>query len=241
MFAGQPWSRHCSTDGYFLSPQCKQGGTLPLSVSKSGEVRCLKLACRPFLLHLVHPHLPFRMLGDSQFLRLPPWGGECGACLMDYAPAVHKLLEQKVEAIVQSYIRRKEFVAAFLSVFGQAVLEYDTEGFKKLAFLFEQQGFTFITISMSEFSVIPVNSQWEQVDIPLPHTHTCTHTHTCAHTHTRTRTHTVELTDEFPQEAPLLILRSVYHRLQGLPCQCVLNDYPYSPRWNADEKAERTR
>ena len=78
---------------------------------------------------------------------------------MDYTPAVHRLLEQKVETIVQSFIRRKEFVAAFLSVFGQAVLEYDTEGFKKLAFLFEHQGFTFITMSMSEFSVIPMSFQ----------------------------------------------------------------------------------
>jgi len=138
-----------------------------------------------------------RMLGDPQLLRLPKWGGECGACLMDYTPAVHKLLEQKVDAIVQSYIRRKEFVAAFLSVFGQAVLEYDTEGFKKLAFLFEHQGFSFITL--------------------------------------------MELTDEFPQEAPTLMLRSIYYRVQGLPCQCVLNDYPYSPRWNADETAERIR
>lgn len=65
---------------------------------------------------------------------------------MDYVPAIHKLLAEKVEAIVQSYISRKECVAAFLSVYGCSVLEYDTEGFKRLAFLFEHQGFTFITI-----------------------------------------------------------------------------------------------
>jgi len=67
---------------------------------------------------------------------------------------------------------------------------------------------------------------------------------THAHIHTHTHTHTlllVELTDEFPQEAPTLMLRSIYYRVQGLPCQCVLNDYPYSPRWNADETAERIR
>ena len=65
---------------------------------------------------------------------------------MDYVPTVHQLLEEKVEMIVQSYIRRKECIASFLSVFGSSVLEYDTEGFKKLAFLFEQQGFSFVSV-----------------------------------------------------------------------------------------------
>lgn len=87
-----------------------------------------------------------RMLGGTRSLRLPPWGGGNGSHLMDYVPAIHKLLAEKVEAIVQSYISRKECVAAFLSVYGCSVLEYDTEGFKRLAFLFEHQGFTFITI-----------------------------------------------------------------------------------------------
>ena len=51
----------------------------------------------------------------------------------------------------------------------------------------------------------------------------------------------VELTDDFPKEQPSLVLRSVYHRLEGYPCQSVVADYPYSPRWNAEEKAERIR
>ena len=51
----------------------------------------------------------------------------------------------------------------------------------------------------------------------------------------------VELTDEFPREQPNLVLRSIYHRLEGYPCQSVVMDYPYSPRWNAEEKAERIR
>lgn len=138
-----------------------------------------------------------RMLGGTRSLRLPPWGGGNGSHLMDYVPAIHKLLAEKVEAIVQSYISRKECVAAFLSVYGCSVLEYDTEGFKRLAFLFEHQGFTFITI--------------------------------------------LELSDEFPQEQPILTLLSIYHRLQGKPCQSVVNDYPYSPRWDSNQMAERLR
>ena len=63
---------------------------------------------------------------------------------MDYVPLIHKLLTDKVDSIVQSYVRRKEYIAALLSMMGRSVLEYDTEGFKKVAFLFEQQGFSFV-------------------------------------------------------------------------------------------------
>ena len=63
---------------------------------------------------------------------------------MDYVPRVHQLLDDKVQSLVQSYVQRKEFTAAFLSIFGQAVVEYDTADFKVLAFLFEHSGFTFI-------------------------------------------------------------------------------------------------
>lgn len=65
--------------------------------------------------------------------------------LMDYVPAVHQLLEERVGAIVQSYVQRKEYAAACLSIMGKAVLEYDTEDFKTLSFCFESQGFTFIS------------------------------------------------------------------------------------------------
>ena len=84
------------------------------------------------------------MLGGSGQLRLPSWGGERSSHIVDYLSVVQELLQDKVQAIVQSYIKRKECVAAFLSVFGQSVLEYDTEDFKMIAFLFELQGFSFI-------------------------------------------------------------------------------------------------
>lgn len=86
-----------------------------------------------------------RALGGSKTLRIPAWGGENGSCLIDYVPAVHKMLENKVESITQSYVQRKEYVAAMLSIFGASVLEYNTENFKSIAFLFEYQGFSFIT------------------------------------------------------------------------------------------------
>lgn len=75
---------------------------------------------------------------------------------MDYVPLVHKLLTEKVDTIVQSYVWRKEYMAALLSIIGRAVLEYDAEGFKKVSFLFEQQGFSFVTCC--EFSLQPLRA-----------------------------------------------------------------------------------
>lgn len=86
-----------------------------------------------------------RALGGSKTLRIPAWGGGNGSCLIDYVPVVHKMLEERVDSIVQSYVQRKEYVAAMLSIFGASVLEYNTENFKTIAFLFEYQGFSFIT------------------------------------------------------------------------------------------------
>ena len=51
----------------------------------------------------------------------------------------------------------------------------------------------------------------------------------------------MELSDSFPKDQPVLCLLSVYHTLQGRPCQWLLKDYPYSPRWEVDEKVERLR
>ena len=59
-------------------------------------------------------------------------------------PAVHQLLRERLEVIVQSYVQRKEYTAACLSIMGKAVLEYDTEEFKMMGFFFEVQGFSFI-------------------------------------------------------------------------------------------------
>ena len=83
-----------------------------------------------------------RMFGGSHALKLPPL--TLNTPLVDYIPRVHKLLKDKVQSIIQSYVQRKEYTAAFLNVFGQSVLEYDTGDFKKLAFLFEYLGFSFI-------------------------------------------------------------------------------------------------
>ncbi|XP_019856252.1 PREDICTED: BRCA1-A complex subunit BRE-like [Amphimedon queenslandica] len=85
-----------------------------------------------------------RILGSAANIKLPSWNSE-DSYLMDYVPNVHKILQEKVEGIVQNFVRRKEYIAALLGLMGQSVLEYDTESYMKIAFLFESnQGFCFI-------------------------------------------------------------------------------------------------
>ncbi|KAL4238039.1 hypothetical protein ACF0H5_002750 [Mactra antiquata] len=83
-----------------------------------------------------------RALGGSSNLRIP--GFPTGSCLSEYVPDVTRLLKNKVDQICQGYEKRKEFVAAFLSMFGRSVLEYDAESFKKVSFLFEWNDFFFV-------------------------------------------------------------------------------------------------
>ena len=54
----------------------------------------------------------------------------------------------------------------------------------------------------------------------------------------------VKMTDLYPTAAPNLIMCSIYHRTRSnpaTPCQCEVQNYPYSPRWSVDEKIERLR
>ena len=85
---------------------------------------------------------PCRMLGGLEVF-LPPWGGD-KVYVLDYVKSVHQLLQDHIGEVSQSYVRRKEYTAACLSIMGAAVLEYDTEHFKTIAFLFENHGFSFI-------------------------------------------------------------------------------------------------
>lgn len=51
----------------------------------------------------------------------------------------------------------------------------------------------------------------------------------------------VELDKNFPQEAPLFYLQSIYHEKNSQPYEKLEAGYPYSPRWSGDEMAERAR
>lgn len=118
-----------------------------------------------------------------------------------------------MESIVQNFVRRKEYFAAILNLLGQAVLEYDTEGFKKIAFLFENQGFCFIAQCKH-------NKLLFQCYMLL-----------CL----------VSLSELFPSETPIVCLHSVYHKYRGRPMEYILTDMPYSTHWDAEEKAMRMK
>ena len=51
----------------------------------------------------------------------------------------------------------------------------------------------------------------------------------------------VELPLYFPSEHPRFTFQSVYHEVKGQPYSEVVTNFPYSPRWNADEMASRAK
>ncbi|GAB6020477.1 hypothetical protein CHUAL_003166 [Chamberlinius hualienensis] len=75
-------------------------------------------------------------------LRLPPFPN--GGYLIDYLPTVCKLLQEKIDILVNGLQKRKDYFAAFLRRFGKFVLEYDKTNFEKMSFLFEWKNFYFV-------------------------------------------------------------------------------------------------
>lgn len=81
------------------------------------------------------------VLGDSSVMRIPSY--LAGGCLLDYVPSVCDMLKNKVEQVVHVYEKRRDYVQTFLSVFGRSVVEYDSEAFTHINFLFEWHDFFF--------------------------------------------------------------------------------------------------
>ncbi|XP_070576788.1 BRISC and BRCA1-A complex member 2-like [Ptychodera flava] len=135
-------------------------------------------------------------IGGASHLRIPVFPRD--NTLSEYVPHVKDLLANKVENVVKSYQKRREYISAFLSLFGRSVLEYDAEKFAKISILQEWNDFHFVL----------------HIDIP-PH---------------------------FPREQPVFTFQSVYHTSSfGKPYHHVQKSYPYSPRWNCMEMAERAK
>ena len=80
---------------------------------------------------------------DVSSIKYPSWtdGDEC---LVSYILAVHGYFNEKIDELVESFERRRNYVAAFLSSFGTCVLEYDAEAFSEISFLMELEKFFFI-------------------------------------------------------------------------------------------------
>uniref|UniRef100_A0A131XUG7 BRISC and BRCA1-A complex member 2 n=1 Tax=Ixodes ricinus TaxID=34613 RepID=A0A131XUG7_IXORI len=134
-------------------------------------------------------------LGGTMSLKIPAFSKD--GCLMDYVPLVKQLLENKVEQVSTSFAKRKEYISAFLSLFGRSLIEFDSEGFGSISFLFEHDDFFFI------------------LNISIPRS--------------------------FPHDKPSLTFQSAYHASGGWPYTITCTDYPYSPRWDPSEMADRAR
>lgn len=124
-----------------------------------------------------------------------PW--TTNSTIADYIQAVKAAAEAEVGAFADGITLRRQYIAALLSVFAGALLEYDEEKFLRASFLFE----------LKQFSSI-------------------------VH---------VELDENFPRNCPKFTLQSIYHERAGRVFEKVYGDYPYSPRWPADQMALRNR
>lgn len=51
----------------------------------------------------------------------------------------------------------------------------------------------------------------------------------------------VELSQSFPQEAPVLTFQSIYHESKDKPYTEIHDGYPYSPRWSSTEMVSRIK
>jgi hypothetical protein len=51
----------------------------------------------------------------------------------------------------------------------------------------------------------------------------------------------VEIGQNFPEEQPVFVMRSIYHCFSDEPYHAIDDAYPYSPRWSPDEMANRAR
>jgi hypothetical protein len=52
---------------------------------------------------------------------------------------------------------------------------------------------------------------------------------------------TVSIPIDFPAKQPLIILQATIQNNNGKPITTVLDNWPYSPRWPAEEIAKRAR
>ncbi|BFZ06994.1 hypothetical protein BsWGS_10033 [Bradybaena similaris] len=80
--------------------------------------------------------------GGAGSLHIPTF--HHGILLGEYVENVRQLLKQQVKLVCEGYEKKKDYIAAFLSHFGTAILEYDAQSFSKIAFLFEWNDFFFI-------------------------------------------------------------------------------------------------
>lgn len=79
---------------------------------------------------------------DGGPVRIPTFPRD--SCLMDYVPLIKESLQQKVEQMATGYHGRREYILAFLSLFGRSLLEFDSCYFLSISFLLEWNEYFFV-------------------------------------------------------------------------------------------------
>ncbi|XP_059167455.1 BRISC and BRCA1-A complex member 2-like isoform X2 [Physella acuta] len=79
--------------------------------------------------------------GGSSKLQVPIF--QPGILLGEYFVMITQLLKRQVQLISDGFDKRKDYISAFVSYFGKAVLEYDVKTFTKVVLLLEWNDFFF--------------------------------------------------------------------------------------------------
>lgn len=83
------------------------------------------------------------VFGGSANLHIPPFPPD--KYLMDYIPEVKKFIMEKINALDQSFERRKDFIAALILLQRGSIIEYDAIDFSFITILLEHRDFYFLT------------------------------------------------------------------------------------------------
>ncbi|XP_014468368.1 PREDICTED: BRCA1-A complex subunit BRE-like [Dinoponera quadriceps] len=83
-----------------------------------------------------------KTLGGPDTLHLPQFPPT--KYLMDYVPEVKKYIEEKINAVVECFENRRDFIATVLMIQGSSVIEYDTKEFNNMTIMLESRDFHFL-------------------------------------------------------------------------------------------------
>lgn len=77
------------------------------------------------------------VIGNTKLLRLPTCTKDMS--LLEYIPAVKKVIHEKLSTISTNYKLRNQFVSTMLAYQGRSIIEYDNVTFSKMTLLLEAQ------------------------------------------------------------------------------------------------------
>ncbi|KAG7155262.1 BRISC and BRCA1-A complex member 2-like [Homarus americanus] len=200
------------------------------------------------------------LIGGANTLALP--AVPPGTCLLDYVERVLELLEEKVRKAVLCFETRKQFIAQVLCQFGCAVMEYDAERFSKVVLMFEVKDFhflTFITLGQlfPQFAAEAKYMAWVRYKGNPTRHNKYAHRMTCKHMVATSKWAITRWEADMHrkptgvgvdskmwlvlQQAPKIVLQSLYHNSPREPYSKEYSDQKYSPQWTPEEMVRNVR